>query len=75
MAEIKARRQRENNEGFLWQLLLCYYAHRLNGAKLLLETKPSSSFESVNCESVVKLRDDPSQEFSKVILFFLGNCT
>ncbi|KRX71820.1 hypothetical protein T4E_796 [Trichinella pseudospiralis] len=28
-----------------------------------------------NCESVVKLRDDPSQEFSKLILFFLGNCT
>ncbi|KRY98721.1 hypothetical protein T4C_12971 [Trichinella pseudospiralis] len=47
MGEIKARRQPKNNEGFLWQGLLCYYAHRLNGAKLLLETKPSSSFESV----------------------------
>ncbi|KRZ22067.1 hypothetical protein T4C_3173 [Trichinella pseudospiralis] len=47
MGEIKARRQPKNNEGFLWQVLLCYYAHRLNGAKLLLETKPSSSFESV----------------------------
>ncbi|KRX86778.1 hypothetical protein T4E_10071 [Trichinella pseudospiralis] len=47
MGDIKARRQPENNEGFLWQVLLCYYAHRLNGAKLLLETKPSSSFESV----------------------------
>ncbi|KRY96517.1 hypothetical protein T4B_8134 [Trichinella pseudospiralis] len=47
MGEIKARRQPKNNEGFLWQVLLCYYAHRLNGAKLFLETKPSSSFDSV----------------------------
>ncbi|KRX75883.1 hypothetical protein T4E_11453, partial [Trichinella pseudospiralis] len=30
MGGIKASRQPENNEGFLWQVLLCYYAHRLN---------------------------------------------